>query len=264
MHTPPLINVLSSVAEQASKSLVRDFGEITSLQGSGESIGIFVEKAKAKAEGSVHDLVHRTYPYANLHMKFAGLAEYSRSGEATWIINVMDGEANFRRGLPHFSLSFAVLESNRLIASLILDPLKHDLFWAYKGMGSFWKNGRMRVRQQHRPGPVVMVPSSGSDRFDRIGTLPFSNQVQLSWGSPSLDFAYLSVGRYDGLFFQEKCRSHDIYAGLFMVKESGGFASNRHGGFPSQKEDFIIAGNPYSYNLLGEKIPDSFFQDDAL
>jgi len=260
MHTPPLIKVLSSIVEKSSKSLVRDFGEIKSIRGSKETLDTFIEKAKTLAESRIHDLVHKTYPQANLAFKFAGLAQYSDSGDMTWVINVMDGEDNFRCGLPHFSLSFAIFEAGRLSASLIFDPLKHDFFWSYKGMGSFWDMHRMRVYPYRKSGPIVMIPSLNQNCFDGVGALPFSSQIKTSWGSPALDFAYLSCGRYDGLFFQDAVPCGDLYAGILMVKEAGGFASNLQGRFPTQKQDIVIAGNPYWYNDLGKNIPDSFFQ----
>jgi myo-inositol-1(or 4)-monophosphatase len=259
MHTPPLIKVVSSIVEKSSKNLVRDFGEIKSIRGSKDTVHAFVQKAKMQAESRMHDLIHKTYPQANLSFKFSGLAQYSDAGDMTWVINVMDGEENFRHGLPHFCLSLALFESGRLSAALIFDPLKHDLFWAHKGMGAFWGMHRMRVHPHRKSGPIVMVPSSTTHHFENIDALPFAQQIKISWGSPALDFAYLSCGHFDGLFFQESCVCDDIYAGLFMVRESGGFASNRQGRFPTQKEDIIIAGNPHGHTLLGETLPDTFF-----
>lgn len=261
MHTPPLIKVLSSIVEKSSKNLVRDFRELKSMRGAKETANAFVNQSKAQAESRIHELLHKTYPQANLFFKCAGLAQYSESPDMTWVINVLDGEENFKCGLPHFSMSFCLFESGRLTASLVFDPLKNDLFWAYKGTGAFCGVHRMRVHAYRKNGPIVMIPGSKPDDLSRVNTLPFLHRVKISWGSPALDFAYVACGYYDGLFFQDFALCNDIYAGLFMIKESGGFASNRQGRFPTEKQDIIIAGNNDCYNTLGRMIPDAFFDE---
>jgi myo-inositol-1(or 4)-monophosphatase len=264
VNTPPIINIMSSIMEKASRHLVRDFRELMNFNKTSSSINAFVNKAKEKTEHKIHDLIHASYPTATMDFATAGAIQHSENARMKWVINVLDGEHNFRSGLPHFAMSFAVFEDNRLTASFIFDPTKHDQFWAYKGFGAYWDTHRMRMQRNRQDGDVVLISNPMSfQRFTSINTLPFADRTRISWGSPALDWAYVAKNSYSGLLFQAPLSRYNIYAGLLLVKEAGGFASNRHSRFPKPDTDIMIAGNDCFYPVLMDHTPDSFFQENT-
>src|SRR3546814_19256625 len=67
-----------------------------------------------------------------------------------WIVDPLDGTTNFLHGLPHFAISIALEERGEVIAGLIYDPIKDDLFFAEKGQGAFHNDRRLRVSARNR------------------------------------------------------------------------------------------------------------------
>ena len=128
---------------KASKTIIRDFGEIENLQVSLKGPGDFVTASDKKVEKILIDELQKARPdYSILSEE---LGEINKDKSYRWIIDPIDGTANFLHGIPHFAISIALEHNNEIISGIIYDPIKDEMFAAEKGSGSYVNNQRMRV-----------------------------------------------------------------------------------------------------------------------
>ena len=243
------MNIIHKACMKASKSLIRDFGEIEKLQVSSKGPGDFVSSADKRTEKIIIEELLRAHPdYGILSEEVGVVNEKNKSNR--WVIDPIDGTTNFLNGIPHFAISIAYEEKNEIICGMIFDPIKNEMFFAEKGNGAYLNNSRIRVSNKSDFKNSCLVtggPKVSSKKREFIFkeyqkiSVEVNSHVRKS-GSAALDIAYVASGRYDGYWHRE-INYWDIAAGLILVKESGGFVESLNGnGFLEKKID-IIATN---------------------
>ncbi len=148
------------------------------------------------------------------------------------------------QGLPIYSVSVACRRGHRLVAAAIEDPEGRNLFTASAGGGAWW-NGR-RIATSGRPGMAGAFLATGYP-FRALPTLDaylaifrdvFRQAAAIRrCGSAALDLAYTAAGVYDG-FFEFRLAPWDLGAGVLLIREAGGVATDLDGG-----ERFLASGN---------------------
>ena len=132
---------------KASRSLIRDFGEIENLQVSSKGPGDFVSSADKRTEKIIIDELLKAHPdYGVLSEEAGRLNEKNKTNK--WIIDPIDGTSNFLNGIPQFAISIGYEENNEIKNGLIYDPIKNELFFAEVGSGAFLNNSRIRVSKK--------------------------------------------------------------------------------------------------------------------
>ena len=112
---------------KASRSLIRDFGEIENLQVSSKGPGDFVSSADKRTEKIIIDELLKAHPdYGVLSEEAGRLNEKNKTNK--WIIDPIDGTSNFLNGIPQFAISIGYEENNEIKNGLIYDPIKNELF----------------------------------------------------------------------------------------------------------------------------------------
>ena len=198
-------------SEKASKTLIRDFGEIENLQVSNKGPYDFVTNADLKVENTIIDELKKAKPNYSILSEEKGF-ENNRDSK-TWIIDPIDGTINFLHGVPHFAISIALKENDEIIAGLIYDPIKNEMFYGEKNNGAFFNNQRVRVSKKNELSECLFVTGG-----KLISDYEFTYRKS---GSAALDLAYVAAGRYDG-YFQKNLNIWDIAAGIIILKEAGG------------------------------------------
>src|SRR5580658_3554105 len=140
-----LINVMVKAAEKAAKSLKRDFGEVENLQVSRKGPADFVSNADTQAQKILREELGRARPDFDFLMEEADDAIDTSGKKERWIVDPLDGTTNFLHGLPHWAISIAAERDGEIIAGLVHDPMKNEVFWAEKGLGAYCNNQRLRV-----------------------------------------------------------------------------------------------------------------------
>lgn len=219
---------------KASKTLIRDFGEIEKLQVSLKGPGDFVTASDIKVEEILIEELQKARP--NYSILSEEIGQINNDESFKWIIDPIDGTANFLHGIPHFAISVGLEQDKEIICGIIYDPIKDEMFVAEKGNGSCLNNQRIRVSSRSKLKDCIIFtggPTSASK--DRELALKeynnFSSKVLIpirKLGSASLDMAYVAAGRCDG-FWQRNLNYWDIAAGIIIVKESGGFVTDFNG-----------------------------------
>ena len=225
----PIINILIKTCLKACKPLIRDFGEIENLQVSSKGPGDFVSSSDKRTEKIIISELQKARPDFEIISEESGLIKNSNS-EKKWIIDPIDGTANFLNGIPHFAISIGYEELNEIKCGVIFDPIKNEMFIAEKGNGAYLNNKRIRVSKKKKFDETLIV-TGGPKYYSKMKEQIFEEYVSLSKklhmplrksGSAALDIAYVSCGRFDG-YWQRELNFWDIAAGVVIIKEAGGF-----------------------------------------
>ena len=210
------LNIMIKAAEKASKSIIRDFGEVEKLQVSKKGPNDFVTKTDKHVEKILIEELSKT------KKNFSFLAEESGSiknkdKENIWIIDPIDGTINFLHGIPHFAICIAHQSKGEVLSGLIFDPIKDEMFFAEKDKGSFLNNQRLRVSKKNSLEDCLFSSNHEGVKFSNLN-MRYS-------GCAALDLAYVAAGRLDG-FFHNKINLWDVAAGEILVKEAGGIVND--------------------------------------
>jgi myo-inositol-1(or 4)-monophosphatase len=248
MARSALINVMAGAALKAARSLVRDFGEVEQLQVSMKGPADFVSAADIKAERVIKQELSRARPGYGFLMEESGV-ERGADDRNRWIVDPLDGTTNFLHGIPHFCTSIALERDGEIVAGIVYEPTRDELFWAEKGTGAFVNDRRLRVSARRGLGEAVIgtgIPFR--ERGDHPAYLATLRAVMAStagvrrMGSAALDLAYVAAGRFDG-FWEFGLAPWDVAAGVLLVREAGGSIAELRGG-----ADIIATGNVLAVN----------------
>ena len=206
------LNIMIKAAEKASKSAIRDFGEVERLQVSKKGPYDFVTKTDKHVEKILIEELSKTKKSYSFLSEEVGKIN-NKDKENIWIIDPIDGTTNFLHGIPHFAICIALQSKNEIISGLIFDPIKDEMFYAEKNKGAFLNNNRLRVSNKNSLEDCLFSSNHEGVKFSNLN-MRYS-------GCASLDLAYVASGRLDG-FFHNKINLWDVAAGALMVEEAGG------------------------------------------
>ena len=224
----PHINLIVKACMKASKSLIRDFGEIENLQISSKGPGDFVTSADKRTEKILIEELQKAHPEYGIITEETGIINKSNT-KNRWIIDPIDGTMNFMNAIPQFAISVGYEEENEIKCGVIFNPILNEMFCAEKGNGAYLNNSRIRVSNQKKIKDSLVV-TGGPKGVSKIKEKIFSEYINVSnnvsnvrkFGSAALDMAYVACGRFDG-YWQRELNYWDIAAGIIILKEAGGF-----------------------------------------
>ncbi|QFT93820.1 Inositol-1-monophosphatase [Roseovarius sp. THAF9] len=242
------LNIMLKAARKAGRSLVKDFREVENLQVSMKGAGDFVSRADIAAEAILKEELMGARPtYGWLAEEGGG--EEGKDPTRRWIVDPLDGTTNFLHGLPHWCVSIALEHKGQVVAGVIFDAAKDEMFLAEKGEGAFINEKRLRVSGRSKLIESIFatgVPFGG--RGDLPATLQDLARLMPTcagvrrWGSAALDMAYVAAGRYEG-FWERKLNAWDIAAGVIIVKEAGGFVEPLTPGGDLLEDGDVVCAN---------------------
>lgn len=182
----------------------------------------FLTVTDAASEAHIRSMIEKHFPDDT----FFGEEGGGNIGAKVWVVDPVDGTANFARGIPHFCISIAYVEDGRTEIGAIYNPALDELYFAVRGEGATL-NGKP-------------ISASGTQRFDAASiemgwSTRVSNDTYLGVvknlldmgtnvrraGSGALALAYVADGRSDG-YLELHMNSWDCLAGLLLVSEGGG------------------------------------------
>ena len=243
------LNVIFKACEKASKSLIRDFGEIEKLQVSVKGPSDFVSSADKKVEETLIEDLKKSRPEYSILSEEMGEIK-NKNSAYRWVIDPIDGTLNFLHGIPHFAISVGLEKNNEIICGVIFDPIKNEMFFAEKDHGAYLNNQRIKTSNRKKikdcliftGGPSYDYENKEQDLKDYTKISNHISSPLRKMGSASLDIAYIAAGRADG-FFQRNLQYWDIAAGIIILKEAGGILCDYKG-----NSDFITKKNLIASN----------------
>ena len=243
-----LLNVMIQAARKAGRTLKRDFGEVEHLQVSLKGPANFVTAADRRAEQILHEELSKARPGYGFLGEEGGRREGADKTH-TWIVDPLDGTSNFLHGIPQFAISIALEREGTIVAGVIYNPANEELFTAERGKGAFLNDQRLRVAARRRL--IDAVVACGLPHHGRGDPVLFREEFAAiqekvaglrRFGAAALDLAWVATGRFDG-FWERDLSPWDMAAGILMVREAGGFATDLDGGEDMLSTGHIIVGN---------------------
>lgn len=245
----PHLNVMCNAAFKAARGLVRDFGEVEHLQVSRKGPGDFVSTADKKSEEILYQELKKARPSYGFILEEGG--EIPGTDEYTWHVDPLDGTSNFLHAIPHFAISIGLQKGAELIAGVIYDPIKNELFYGEKGGGAFLNERRIRVSARNHLSeallatgiPFALHGQKERSQFQRTleQVMPMVAGIR-RFGAAALDLAYVAAGRFEG-YWESSLASWDIAAGIVLIREAGGYVSDLKGQDDILKTKSILATN---------------------
>jgi myo-inositol-1(or 4)-monophosphatase len=151
-------------------------------------------------------------------------------GGATWVVDPIDGTANFARGVPHFCVSIACVAGAKVDVGVIYDPMRDEVFAGRRGGGARLNGAPLRASDANALADssveVGWNVRAGPGQFvDLLRRVASAGASPSRTGSGALALAYVAAGRRDG-FVEHHINAWDCLAGILLVAEAGGYVSD--------------------------------------
>ncbi|WP_126539581.1 inositol monophosphatase family protein [Aerosticca soli] len=244
----PAVTIAVRAARAAGNVILRYMNRIDGLNVVEKQRMDFASEVDRLAEAEIVKELRRAYPD---HAILAEEGGAIGKGALTWVIDPLDGTHNYLRGIPHFSVSIALVDKGVPVYGVVFDPLRGELFTASRGDGAYLNDRRIRVsRREGLAGAMIATGFPYRQRAHLDAQLAMTRALLAEAedirrsGSAALDLAYVAAGRYDG-YFELGLKPWDMAAGALLVQEAGG----RYGDLAGRD------GLPASGNLLAGNLP---------
>jgi myo-inositol-1(or 4)-monophosphatase len=262
----------SAIAEEAGARL-REFlaaGVETEYKGDVDLVTV----ADRTAEKLIRERLSEAFPGHGIYGE-EGTRE-RLDGEFRWYVDPLDGTTNFAHGLPQFCVSLG-LEQRQvqrdaglgpdqdgiLVAAVIYDPMRDELFTAERGKGA-WLNGKpMRVSHTPELAEALLATGFPSRKRHDSPNIHFYHEFTLRShglrraGSAALDLASVASGRIDA-FWEFNLNPWDTAAGVLLIEEAGGLVTDFSGGEFKLDSREVLASNGVIHNELVGLFNDMF------
>jgi myo-inositol-1(or 4)-monophosphatase len=183
--------------------------------------------------------------------------DYDLSGP-TWIVDPLDGTTNFVHGLPIYCVSIGLALDGELLAGVIYDPERDELFSARAGQGASLNDRPLKVSGVEELSQALVVTGFAynledhlADDLKRLESMLVSTQGIRRLGSAALDLAYVASGRMDS-FWEVGLHPWDLAAGALLVKEAGGRVTDMGGAEFAVLSGRILASNGLIHGQMVE------------
>lgn len=236
---------LAEVSRRAGRELSRRFGAPRTVDLKG-AIDLVTDADRA-SEAVVLEELSRRFPGAPVLAEESGAV--AGSGELRFVVDPLDGTTNYASGLPHFSVTIAVEDALGLLAGVILDPCRDELYSASRGQGARVNGAPLRVIDAALGDAVLAtgfpydVRTQGPLLFALFERFVRASRAVRRFGSAALDLAWTAQGRYQG-YWERGVKPWDVAAGLLIVREAGGICLDYAGREARPDAGEVIAGAP--------------------
>ncbi len=251
MH--PIVNIALRAARDAANLMVQAHARPDRVKVSQKGRNDYVTDVDKAVEDLLINSLRKTYPDHSFLCEESGLQQ-GADKDTVWIIDPIDGTRNFVMGFPHFCISIACVQRDKLQHAIIVDPIRGEEFTATKGSGAQLNGNRIRVRTRPQlDGATIGLSCAGlrndeammelQNRLKEVaGSLRFT-------GSTALDLAYVAAGRLDA-GWTSGVSPWDSAAGILLVQEAGGFVSDLQGNPECLHSSSLVYGNPKCFKSL--------------
>lgn len=260
MRLNQLDRFIQTIVREAGASLRKNYGVVTTGKAKTSQHDI-VTAADYEAEGLLIAAIRKKFPYHNI------LAEESGSlqgkSEYTWVIDPLDGTANFARQVPLFGVIVGFAKNGVMQAGAIYDPIHDEMYYARRGQGAYCNGQRIYVSKESALEEMVITLSnvrlrSSLEQFAHWRSLfALYTTYYKSYGSAAQSFMALASGKTDA-YIIGGAYPWDVTAGGLLVEEAGGKITHLDGRKWDWQENnqHILAANPKLHRrimqLLGQ------------
>jgi myo-inositol-1(or 4)-monophosphatase len=230
------LSAMIAAARVAGAGLMKHFRQRDKLVVKEKGPADFVSTADLESQTVLHGELSAAFPsYGFLAEESPRLLEVTQ--ESRFVVDPLDGTTNFLHGIPHFAVAIALERAKEVVAGVVFDPAKDEMFTAELGRGAFCGDVRLRVSAEADLAGAVVgtgVPHAAA-RHRHDGYLPRLRAVMHEvagvrrFAAAALDLSYVASGRLEA-FFEYGLSRWDIAAASLLVREAGGRVSEPDGG----------------------------------
>ncbi len=254
----PILTLAVKAARRAGNIILRYMDRLDQIVVEQKGPNDFVSEVDRMVEEDIIDTIHYLYPNHSIVAEESGgqLCDDSEQQEMEWIIDPLDGTANYLHGHPHFAVSIAARQNGQVQHGVIFDPLRDEMYTASRGQGAQINNRRIRVT--HKNTLVHSLLATGFPHKHHADYEQWMHTFQTllpqaigmrRCGSAALDLAYVACGRLDG-YWEPGLGAWDIAAGSLLVREAGGLVADFQGGQDFLQSGQVIAANQMIFSEL--------------
>ncbi|HKE21928.1 MAG TPA: inositol monophosphatase family protein [Bryobacteraceae bacterium] len=245
------------IAREAGALLAHYFERRVAVETKGEFD--LVTEADRASEKLVVERLRTHFPSHSIVAEEGG-GHTNASSEYCWFVDPLDGTTNFAHGFPVFNVTMGLARAGEMIAGVVYDPLRQEMFAAERGAGAYLNNRRIHVSSTKRIGESLSSTGFPSRKRHHNINIHFYYQVAMAshgvrrTGSAAVDLAAVAAGRLD-YFWEFGLKPWDMAAGILLVSEAGGKVTDMKGDPLSvTSSDHLLADN----GALHEEVLEAF------
>jgi myo-inositol-1(or 4)-monophosphatase len=185
---------------------------------------------------------------------------HASPSEYCWFVDPLDGTTNFAHGFPTFNVTLGLARAGEMIAGVVYDPTRQEMFSAERGGGAYLNNRRIRVSGARKVSESLASTGFPSRKRHHNINIHFYYQLAMAshgvrrTGSAAVDLAYVAAGRLD-YFWEFGLKPWDMAAGTLLVQEAGGRVTDMKGDPLSvTTSDHLLADN----GVLHDEVLEAF------
>lgn len=245
-HYSQQLQTAKEAARRAGKIILEQQGSALVSEKENNNL---VTETDFSAQEMILEVIGRHFPQHSIIAEENDLAASSSAADL-WIIDPLDGTNNFAHNIPHFSVSIAYARSGTVLAGVVYDPVRNELFSAARDEGAFMNNRPIKVSAASSLKESIIATGFYYDRGEMMRrTLNsieklFGENVHgiRRFGSAALDLCWVACGRFDA-YFEYKLSTWDFAAGMLILEEAGGHCSDQKGRDLNLDSTGIIVSN---------------------
>jgi myo-inositol-1(or 4)-monophosphatase len=247
----PYLQASIEIAREAGGLLAKYFDQHVTFELKGEYDLVTV--ADRASEQLVIDRLRSRFPAHSIIAEESG--GHGGSSEFCWYVDPLDGTTNFAHGFPVFNVTIALEQSGELVAGVIFDPLRDEMFASERGSGAYLNDRRIAVSKVSRLEDSLVATGFPSRKRHLDINVHFYYQLAMAThgvrraGAAALDLAYVACGRLDG-FWEFGLNPWDMAAGILLIREAGGTCSDMQGSPVSLRGRSLLADNGAVHSAL--------------
>ena len=182
---------------------------------------------------------------------------HSSPSEYRWYVDPLDGTTNFAHSLPIFNVTLALERAGEMLAGVVFDPIRQEMFTAELGSGAWLNNRRIRVSAVSRLESSLLCTGFPTRRRHLNTNVHFYHQLAMAThgvrrtGSAAIDLAWVACGRLDG-FWEFGLNPWDMAAGRLLVAEAGGRVTDMRGAPHTFQSPHLLADNGHVHEQIVE------------
>jgi myo-inositol-1(or 4)-monophosphatase len=180
---------------------------------------------------------------------------HESASEYRWYVDPLDGTTNFAHSYPVWNVTLALEKAGELIAGVIFDPTRNELFTAERGGGAFLNGRRIHVSKVARVADALLCTGFPNHNRATNPNIHFFHELAMTAhgvrrsGSAAVDLAHVACGRLDG-FWEIGLSPWDMAAGILLVEEAGGLCTDMNGGPHHLKSAHMLTDNALIHEEL--------------
>jgi len=263
-----LVGVAESIAREAG-ALLREFyhrGVAAEYKGDVDIVTV----ADRASEALIVKRLHEELPEHGVYGEEG--ARQGLENEFRWYIDPLDGTTNFAHGFPAFCVvlgceqrrpGLKADEDGEMVAGVIYDPLRDEMFSTARGQGATLNGKPIHVSKVKKLQDSLLATGFPSQKRHLSPNVHFYQEFTLRShgvrraGSAALDLAYVACGRLEA-FWEFKLNPWDTSAGYLLVEEAGGTITHFDGGKFTLDSREVFATNGLIHEEMKQLFVDMF------